>query len=56
MLAARGIRAGVRMYGVGDRIVPHGARCDVTQACGMTPEAFAADLEEWIRNDGRQTT
>jgi 1-deoxy-D-xylulose-5-phosphate synthase len=45
----------VRRFGVPDRLFDHATRDALLRAAGLAPEALAAELERWLRDDPRST-
>jgi 1-deoxy-D-xylulose-5-phosphate synthase len=45
----------VRRFGVPDRLFDHATRDALLRAAGLTPEALAAELERFLRDDPRST-
>ena len=45
----------VRRFGVPDRLFDHATRDALLRAAGLTPEALAAELEQFLRDDPRST-
>jgi len=45
----------IRRFGVPDRLFDHATRDALLRAAGLTPEALAAELERFLRDDPRST-